>query len=174
MQACCICILRVSHLGKDVKITLYQTSHRHINADHPGDGHGDGLLNRAALLPSHLATVVLVPSPHLSVLLYEAKLTGKFNKLKLKLDLKLCNANFRSIMVKGHLPDLLSLFVDCPKGCAVSLGHVLAIVDGLVVVLHHHLLRAVLQSLRLDPHGRVHALLHRPVHRAVCDQLQLR
>ena len=28
--------------------------HRHIYADHLGDGHGDGLLNRVALLPSHL------------------------------------------------------------------------------------------------------------------------
>ena len=39
--------------------------HRHIYADHLGDGHGDNLLNRVALLPSHLSAVVLVPRPHL-------------------------------------------------------------------------------------------------------------
>ena len=56
----------------------------------------------------------------------------------------------------------------------MPLCDILAIVDGLVVELHHHLLRAVLQRLRLNPHGRVHALLHCPVHRAVGDQFQLR
>ena len=48
--------------------------HRHIYADHLGDGHGDNLLNRVALLPSNLAAIVLVPRPHLKAGLFLGKL----------------------------------------------------------------------------------------------------
>ena len=40
---------------------------------------------------------------------------------------------------------LLPSIIDSPEGGAVALGHVLAVIDGLVVVLCHHLLGAVLQ-----------------------------
>ena len=42
---------------------------------------------------------------------------------------------------------LLSSISDSPQCGAVALGDVLAVIDGLVVVLYHHLFGAVLQVL---------------------------
>ena len=67
VQACCIRIFRVSHLGKDGEMKHLSQSHRHVNADHLRNGHGNGLLNRVAFLPGHLSTVVLVPRPNLQM-----------------------------------------------------------------------------------------------------------
>ena len=42
-----------------------------------------------------------------------------------------------------NCPDLLSVFVDAPECRTMPLGHVLAVVDGLVVELDDHFLGAV-------------------------------
>ena len=70
-------------------------------------------------------------------------------------------------------PDLLSSLIDRPERGAVTLGDVPTVVHSLVVVLHHHVLRAVLQVHRVHPHDTLHVVLHRPVHAAGGEQVYL-
>ena len=160
--------------------------HRHIYADHLGDGHGDNLLNRVALLPSHLAAVVLVPRPHLRAglllflyfdiaqtiwtfwALFSPKTTlasivivwksrkwpwkGLPKLTALAFTQKIGNAQIEGVtFIKVaplltsclNCPDLLSVFVDAPERRTMPLGHILAVVDGLVVELDDHFLGVV-------------------------------
>ena len=77
-------------------------------------------LYRIAFFPSNISTVVFITSPYLSSLILPS---------------------YSSTV----LAYLLSCSINSPYSCTVALSYILTVIDCLVVVLHNHLLGAVLQ-----------------------------
>merc|ERR1719206_45804 len=70
-------------------------------------------------------------------------------------------------------PYLLSCSINSQYSSTVALSYILSVIDCLVMVLHNHLLGAVLQVHSLHTHERLQAVLHLPVHGTVSEEVHL-